>query len=80
MIYHWQLQRIGPRDKNDQRTEEQIRREHDLDLGVAQWNTPLNIRRTDDKPRVTEDGLKIPDWWTDDETESQAMMANLGLE
>jgi hypothetical protein len=34
----------------------------------------------DDKPRVTEDGLKIPDWWTDDETESQQQLAAMGME
>lgn len=30
-------------------------------------------------PRVTEDGLKVPAWWTDDETESQQMLAAQGV-
>jgi len=34
----------------------------------------------EDKPRVTEDGLTVPDWWRDDETESQQMLAVMGME
>lgn len=51
-----------------------------MELGVATWRTPLNLPREDAKPRVTEDGLKIPDWWVDDETESQQALAVMGME
>lgn len=30
-------------------------------------------------PRVTEDGLKVPSWWRDDETESQQWLASQGV-
>jgi hypothetical protein len=51
----------------------------DTELGVASWRTPLTVVR-EDKPRVTEDGLTIPDWWRDDEAESQQMLVAMGME
>lgn len=49
-------------------------------LGLAEWWTPLHRRRPEPvQPRVTEDGLKVPSWWTDDETESQRMLAAQGV-
>lgn len=77
MVYHWYVQRLPVRENE---TEEQVRRQVDFDLGVSAWPTPLSIRQDERKPRVTEDGLNIPDWFADDETESQNMMAALGLE
>jgi hypothetical protein len=49
-------------------------------LGVDEWWTPVNRRRPEHSgPRTTEDGLKVPDWWTDDETESQLWLAAQGV-
>lgn len=53
----------------------------DLEFGVREWWTPVDKRRPEHSgPRVTEDGLKVPAWWTDDEAESQQMMQALGVE
>jgi hypothetical protein len=50
------------------------------EYGVAEWWTPLDRRRPEHSgPRVTEDGLKVPAWWTDDEQESQQMLAAQGV-
>jgi hypothetical protein len=50
------------------------------EFGVREWWTPLSRRRPEHSgPRVTEDGLKVPDWWTDDETESQQMLISQGV-
>lgn len=52
----------------------------DNELGVAGWWTPLKARNPEPvKPRVTEDGLKIPSWWSDDETESQRWLLSQGV-
>lgn len=49
-------------------------------MGVSEWWSPLHTRRpVPAEPRMTEDGLKVPDWWADDETESQQMLAAQGL-
>jgi hypothetical protein len=53
----------------------------DNEYGVREWWTPVDRRRPEHSgPRVTEDGLKVPAWWTDDEMESQQMMRALGVE
>lgn len=52
----------------------------DTEFGVREWWTPVNRRRPEHSgPRVTEDGLKVPAWWTDDETESQQMLMAQGV-
>lgn len=52
----------------------------DNDLGTIDWWTPLRRRQPEPpKPRVTDDGLKVPSWWADDETESQRMLAAQGV-
>lgn len=52
----------------------------DNEMGVSEWWTPAQRRRPEHSgPRVTEDGLQIPPWWTDDETESQRMLAAQGV-
>lgn len=52
----------------------------DNELGVREWWSPGNRRRPEHSgPRVTEDGLKIPDWWTDEETESQRWLGSQGV-
>jgi len=52
----------------------------DNELGVGEWWTPINRRRPEHSgPRVNEDGLKVPAWWTDDETESQQWLASQGV-
>lgn len=52
----------------------------DNELGVREWWTPADRRRPEHSgPRVTEDGLKVPDWWTDEETESQRWLAAQGV-
>ncbi len=52
----------------------------DQELGVGEWWTPLRRRRPEHSgSRVTEDGLKIPSWWGDDETESQRWLAAQGV-
>lgn len=52
----------------------------DNELGLAEWWTPMLRRRPEPaQPRVTEDGLKVPSWWADDETESQRMLAAQGV-
>jgi hypothetical protein len=78
VVYSAYLQQI-PRDEHGSIPAE-TKRQVDTELGVAQWKTPMSFVRPDSRPRVTEDGLKIPDWWTDDETESQKQLAALGLE
>lgn len=30
-------------------------------------------------PRVTDDGLKVPSWWADEETESQQWLLSQGV-
>lgn len=53
----------------------------DNELGTREWWTPLNRRRPKHSgPRVTEDGLKVPAWWSDDETESQQWLAAQGVD
>lgn len=52
----------------------------DNELGVGEWWTPVARRRPEPSaPRVTDDGLKVPSWWSDDETESQRMLAAQGV-
>lgn len=52
----------------------------DNELGVREWWTPAARRRPENAgPRVTEDGLKVPAWWADDETESQQWLASQGV-
>lgn len=52
----------------------------DTELGVNEWWTPVVRRRPEHSgPRVDEDGLKVPDWWTDDETESQRWLNAQGV-
>lgn len=52
----------------------------DSELGTGEWWTPVQPRQPEPaKPRVTEDGLKIPSWWADDETESQQWLASQGV-
>lgn len=68
------LQRLGPRDKNDDRSEEQIRREFDNALGVKRWTVPGSP--ADPEPERT-DGA--PDWWTDDEEASQSFLREMGV-
>lgn len=52
----------------------------EAELGVNEWWSPGAPRRPEHSgPRVTEDGLKVPAWWTDDETESQRMLAAQGV-
>lgn len=59
---------------------EAVSRQLDNEMGVAEWWTPLHTRRPGPvRPKVTEDGLKVPSWWTDDETESQQMLAAQGV-
>lgn len=59
---------------------EDAARRLDTELGVSQWWTPISLRRPESaKPRVTEDGLKMPSWWTDEETESQQWLAAQGV-
>ena len=59
----------------------QAARRVDNEFGVQSWWTPLTRgqRRQDTGPRVTEDGLKVPDWWTDDESESQQWLSAQGV-
>lgn len=78
MIYAAWLDRVDYESKTHSPME--IRKSFDFDLGVSQWSTPLNLRRAEEKPRVTEDGLTVPDWFQDDETESQQMLAAMGME
>jgi hypothetical protein len=59
--------------------EEDVHRKLDAELSVSSWRVPGSVRPKDTPPRVTEDGLKIPSWWTDDETESQRMLAGQGM-
>lgn len=50
------------------------------ELGLDEWWTPLNRRLPEPaQPRVTEEGLKVPSWWADDETESQRMLLAQGV-
>ncbi len=52
----------------------------DVEFGVNEWWTPVDRRRPEHSgPRVTEDGLKVPAWWTDDETESQTWLSANGV-
>lgn len=52
----------------------------DQEYGVNEWWTPMDRRRPEHSgPRVTEDGLKVPAWWTDEETESQQWLAANGV-
>lgn len=46
----------------------------DAELGVRAWDAPDGRGYAPPKPRVTEDGRKIPDWWTDEEDASQAFL------
>lgn len=78
MVYHAWLQRIDY--NSSEQSPEEIRRGLDFELGVGQWTTPLSLRQQTAEPRVTEDGLTVPAWWTDDETESQQMLAAMGME
>lgn len=78
MIYYHQLQRLDYDQEG--RKPEEIRRSFDREAGVAQWATPLTPREGEKaEPRVTEDGLSVPDWWTDEETESQTWLASQGV-
>lgn len=62
--------------ENPQRAVNEI----DSELGVSEWWTPLHTRRPEHVgPRVTEDGLKVPSWWRDEETESQQWLASQGV-
>lgn len=50
------------------------------EFGLNEWWTPVNRRRPKySGPRVTEDGLKVPAWWADDESESQQWLAAQGV-
>jgi hypothetical protein len=52
----------------------------DNEMGVAEWWTPLYTRRPEPmRERVTEDGLKVPSWWSDDEAESQQWLQSQGV-
>lgn len=52
----------------------------DNDLGVNEWWSPMQPRRPERTgPRVTEDGLKVPSWWADEETESQQWLLSQGV-
>lgn len=52
----------------------------DREMEVNTWWTPLHRRSSaPSRPRVTEDGLNIPDWWTDDESESQQWLLSQGV-
>lgn len=52
----------------------------DTELGVAEWWTPLNRRRPEHSgPRTTEEGLKVPAWYRDEEAESQQWLAANGV-
>lgn len=77
MLYVQRLQ-SEPVGDNDDGSQAQSR--VDNALGVREWWTPVMRRRPEHTgPRVTEDGLKVPDWWTDDETESQQWLAGQGV-
>ena len=63
-------------DSDGSRAQQRVQQEY----GANEWWTPVNRRRPEHSgPRVTEDGLKVPAWWTDDETESQQMLAAQGV-
>lgn len=50
-------------------------------MGVGEWWTPLYTRRPGPvQERVTEDGLKVPSWWSDDEAESQRWLQSQGVD
>lgn len=67
-----------PQGENENNGEAQQR--VDNEFGTTEWWTPLDRRRPEHSgPRVTEDGLNIPAWWADDETESQQMLAAQGV-
>lgn len=71
---------MDAREVRENENAEAVVRQMDTEMGVPEWWTPLMSRRPGRaEPRVTEDGLKVPSWWTDDETESQQMLAAQGL-
>lgn len=52
----------------------------DTELGVGEWWTPLYPRdNRHTGPRKTEEGLNVPSWWADDETESQQWLLANGV-
>lgn len=58
--------------------EEDVHRKLDLDLDVASWRAPGGVDPARIPQRVTEDGLKVPSWWTDDEEASQSFLLSQG--
>lgn len=67
-------------DVKENEKEEDVRRRLDNELEVSSWWVPWGLRPEEREPRVTEDGLSIPDWWTDEETESQTWLISQGVE
>lgn len=77
MLYVARL-KAEPVADNDDGSQAQAR--VDNEFGTSGWWTPINPRRPEHSgPRVTEDGLKVPDWWTDEETESQQWLQAQGV-
>lgn len=56
-----------------------MRREFDFELGVSAWGVLPGKAVEPAAPRVTEDGLKIPSWWVDDEEASQSFLNGQGV-
>lgn len=74
------MSRLQAEPAGENETQGEPQQRVDAEFGVDEWWTPANKRRPEHRgPRVTEDGLKVPAWWTDDETESQQQLAALGV-
>lgn len=77
MIYVARL-KAEPVADNDDGSRAQSRVDHEF--GTREWWTPVTARKPEHAgPRVTDDGLKVPSWWTDDENESQQWLAAQGV-
>lgn len=67
-------------DVKENEKEEDVHRSLDFELGVSAWGLPGGGFEAVEIPqRVTEDGLKVPSWWVDDEEASQGFLTGRGV-
>lgn len=71
------LQRLGPRDKNDDRTDEQLRKEFDNSIGVRAWRMPGQVLKPEIEEALSEPGA--PSWWMGEEDASQSFLKSMGV-
>lgn len=56
---------------------EAVREQHDSELGVRMWRTPLTAAQ--DVPELSPEEAKAPSWWHGAEDAAQSFLASQGI-